>query len=571
MYIVTRLFSILIILFCFRWDAIAKPDIELTSDKISLTDFSMSYYIDQTGRMPFESIKQQTFTPSTNKLALGTKAKTTWSKVVIQNTTQQNLALNLHHPYAYHNHKIEFYQENNGILINSLLIDLDNPNDYQSMYGGTAIYPFIIKAGSQNTFYINTVSYSHQWFTLSILDTESSKRALVGNQNDIAILVGILFALMLYNFLLYVSSRKRENILYSLYLISGTIWIALSYGLLANFFGLYGDAVMKLHITLITMPIFLILFMISIFESKHKYPTEHKVLMGLMIILVADFIYGLIDIKAALEPASSIAALMMLLTLSVCISILRKGNPLAKLFLIGHSLFIGFNVMAVLYYKGLADFMYITCYGVGIGIALEALMLAFILSYRIKLLEKLKASQEELKYQAATDSMTQLFNRRYFNDNACQLVQKCRQDKQTVSVIIVDIDNFKRINDTYGHQTGDKVIIHFANILKSSVRKQDLVARYGGEEFVLLLTDCDQRQASQIAEKIRYQVEKSQLALASGDILSFTVSLGISAVENNDKMIENALSRADKALYQAKNNGRNQICKYSESALSPVG
>ncbi len=539
-----------------------QPIISLNSNPHKLTEFDMSYYVDESRQQSLNQIKRQTFIPSNNKLALGTKAKAAWSKINIQNNSNQPLNLYLHHPYAYHNHKVEFYQLENDNVIKQLKLDLDEADSIQHMYGGAAVFNFDLKPGQVSQLYINTVSYSHQWFTLEIHDELSSKRALVGSQNDIAILVGTLLALMLYNFLLYVSARKKENIFYSLYLISGTVWIALSYGLIANFFGWYGDSVMRLHISLITMPIFLILFMTVIFETRKHYPTEHKLLMALICVLGIEFIYGLFDIKAALEPASSIAAIMMLITLSVCLSILRKGNPIAKLFLVGHMMFIGFNLMAVLYYKGIADFMYITCYGVGIGIALEALMLAFILSYRIKHLEKMEASQNELKKQAATDSMTGLFNRRYFNDHAGNLLLSCREKHIPASIIIADIDHFKQINDNYGHQIGDLVITQFAQILSLSIRKQDMVARFGGEEFVILLTDCSEQQAQKVADNIRKNAELNQIMPDNQPAVCYTVSFGISAVDNKDTSIESALNRADQALYQAKNLGRNKVAIY---------
>src|SRR5690606_4948761 len=143
-------------------------------------------------------------------------------------------------------------------------------------------------------------------------------------------LTGVLVALIFYNFLLYFASSRKENIYYSMYLASGAIWIALSYGLFANAFDLYGSDIFRLHITLITMPVFLILFMMAIFETRENYPTEHRFLQFMLALLVLDFGYALFDIQAALKPASTLAAMMMLITISVSISLFIKGNPLAR-------------------------------------------------------------------------------------------------------------------------------------------------------------------------------------------------------------------------------------------------
>ena len=239
------------------------------------------------------------------------------------------------------------------------VLDLDQASDSPLMYRGSAVYPFRLEAGQSRTLYVRSVSYSHQWFTLLLLDEDHSRRALIGNHIDIALLIGILLALIVYNFLLYLASGMKENIFYAFYLISGAVWIALSYGLLAQVFNVYGAGVFRLHLSLITMPIFLILFMMAIFETRRTYPTEHRCLQLMLLPLLADLVYGLFDIYGALKPASSLAALMMVVTMSVSISLYRKGNPLAKYFLIGHSCFLLFNGMAVLFYKGMIDFTYL--------------------------------------------------------------------------------------------------------------------------------------------------------------------------------------------------------------------
>ena len=186
---------------------------------------------------------------------------------------------------------------------------------------------------------------------LPFYDDVNSKKALVSENFDIAIMVGMLLALMLYNIILFVSSRKKENIFYALYLVSGTVWIALSYGLLATLFGIYGQLMMHLHLSLLAMPSFLICFMMSIFATKQRFPKEHKLLVFVLILLVLDFILGVFNIIVALKPASTLAAFMIVVTLGVSISIYKKGHPLAKYFLFGHGLFFAFNVLVIVYYK----------------------------------------------------------------------------------------------------------------------------------------------------------------------------------------------------------------------------
>jgi len=535
-----------------------SPIVNIDQRSVDLTQFAMSYFIDSTGAMPLSQVQQQNFTNSQNELTLGTNAKTTWSKIVIKNSYSDTLRLFVHNPDAYHLEEVSFYETQSAQLINQSVIQLDKTGPKANMFGGSAVFSFYIAPNQQKTIYIKSVTFSHQWFALTIYDEEHSKRALVGNGNYIALLVGMMLALMIYNFFLYLSARKIENIVYALYLISGTVWVALSYGVAANFFGIFSAELLQLNSNLLSMPSFLVIFVMLIFETKKHYPKEHIALSIILFLLVADFIYSLFDIVGALKPASSLAALMMTVTFGVSISLWRKGNTLAKYFLLGHSMFVIFNMLAVLYYKGISDANVINSHGVGIGILLEALMMAFILSYRIKSLEKIKAQQTELNRLVDTDPMTGLYNRRYFDRKSEELIAAMASNQQELTLLIADLDHFKNINDTYGHDVGDKVIIAFANILTSEQGLADIACRYGGEEFVLLL-NCNLLDAKQVAERIRQKAQETYITIDEVQTVQFTVSIGVHSVAHASTTVKETLTIADKALYKAKSNGRNCV------------
>ena len=168
---------------------------------------------------------------------------------------------------------------------------------------------------------------------------------------------------------------------------------------------------------------------------------------------------------------------------------------------------------------------------------------------------------EELKTASRVDGLTGLFNRRYWQERFDEMHKLCvRRDKPSTALML-DIDHFKRINDTYGHQAGDKVIKMLAALIKRCVRETDLAGRYGGEEFAIILNDSTVDDAKAVAERIR-QLAQRLVVEHEGESISFTVSLGLAQFSPDFKGAMAWLECADQALYEAKENGRNQYRIY---------
>jgi len=173
--------------------------------------------------------------------------------------------------------------------------------------------------------------------------------------------------------------------------------------------------------------------------------------------------------------------------------------------------------------------------------------------------QKLGLVNEELNDMSHRDPLTQIFNRRYFAEQSEKIKSYSQRNSIAFSIITLDIDKFKDINDAHGHLVGDEVIIKVAKSIEKEVRESDIVARFGGEEFVMLLQDCDIKNAYKVAEKTRKKIENTSVEMDSGEKVKFTVSLGVAQFCPEDKgNIESTLSRADSVLYEAKNLGRNQ-------------
>lgn len=178
---------------------------------------------------------------------------------------------------------------------------------------------------------------------------------------------------------------------------------------------------------------------------------------------------------------------------------------------------------------------------------------------------KLEKANRQLEYLARVDALTQVANRRTFNERFQEEWNRCRRNPSAISLILCDVDYFKKYNDYYGHQAGDSCLRKIAAILKENCqRASDLVARYGGEEFALILGGIDLEEATYLAEKIRAQVQESKIphqANPNGDYV--TLSLGVASVIP-DEMQKNTdlISQADIALYEAKLSGRDRVVVY---------
>lgn len=169
---------------------------------------------------------------------------------------------------------------------------------------------------------------------------------------------------------------------------------------------------------------------------------------------------------------------------------------------------------------------------------------------------ELKSRLDIAQHNATRDPLTNLPNRFAFDERMAVEIARWKRKSSPLSMVIWDIDLFKRINDTYGHKSGDKALIAIAQLLSKHCREIDFVARFGGEEFVMLLPDTDAVTAQNVSNKLRENVEKASFKVA-GEKITITLSCGISQIVEGDSC-ESIFERADKALYKAKQNGRNQ-------------
>lgn len=181
-------------------------------------------------------------------------------------------------------------------------------------------------------------------------------------------------------------------------------------------------------------------------------------------------------------------------------------------------------------------------------------------------------SNEMLKYIGLTDSLTGVYNRRYIDRRLLEEIARARRQQYPISFMYIDVDHFKRVNDTVGHGGGDEVLREVAARIKNELRASDALARFGGEEFVVLLIDANLESAAFVAERIRASVAGGMIVLSPSLQLSVTVSIGVACLEpgsaegQGEAIARALIERADALLYEAKENGRNRVVSYRREA-----
>ena len=170
-----------------------------------------------------------------------------------------------------------------------------------------------------------------------------------------------------------------------------------------------------------------------------------------------------------------------------------------------------------------------------------------------------KELQKKMEWLANTDALTRLVNRRRFHELADLEISRARRFIHSLSVLMLDIDNFKSINDNYGHDVGDKVIAYIGDMCRNELRDIDIAGRLGGEEFAILLPDTSPETALQVAERLRHEIENYEMEFSGGAVLKFTVSIGCVSSTDLSLDVEQLLKRADQCLYEAKKSGRNRV------------
>jgi len=370
---------------------------------------------------------------------------------------------------------------------------------------------------------------------------------------------GFLLALIAYNTMLFIGLRSRRYILYSLYLAA---FLLLNVAYTGHGFAWLWPAQVNLQLWIIPFLMGLygitgLLFAASFLDTRSNFPRMHRTviwfcaLFGLL--LLALFMLGsnAWHMAVAFVFVSVFSGLMILLGVLA----VRTGYKPARYFLFGAIAAMTGALLTDLSVAGLIPYNAFSYRAVEIGMMIDATLLALALAYQFRVGQKEKFQAELM---ARADPLTGLNNRRAFYEITKPIWSTALRNDRAVSVILLDIDQFKLINDSYGHAYGDEVLIAVASILTRSAREGDVLARWGGEEFILFLPETNLEKAIALAERLRMAISEMRVAHPNGEI-SFTASFGVAQRLAQTTSLEELTSVADHRLYQSKHEGRNRV------------
>ncbi|WP_286264037.1 sensor domain-containing diguanylate cyclase [Thalassotalea atypica] len=530
------------------------------------------YFQDQSGSLSFEQA-HQIFKASTvrqgnaNSISLGLDVAPVWMKFTIHNleVEAQNYRLSIETPWLDY---VDTWLVKDGQVVQHIQGGDAFPFAKRPMPYRFYAFEHPYSSGTTDVF-IRIETKGPMAIPIQFSSIEKAVQRDINNGYQYGMLYGIMLALALYNLVLYVFIRQKEYGLYSVYLI-GFVLNSLSYTgqlhtIIIEDYGPYFQDWLDIFL-MITYSVAGLHFARALLKTKDYAPRLDRFVLRTTVIIPMGMLIGFVlnQLFFSMLLAFLLNTCFVVLFVAMGVKAFTEQKPLAVIFLLSSvtaAICITVSTLAVAgFFVPYNDY---TFKAIEVGMAVEAILLAIILArqFRMAQLDKLIAET-----YARTDTLTQLNNRRGFQDLSQPIWQNLVREKREASIVLIDIDYFKRFNDQYGHDIGDTVLKEVAQCISKACRKGDVSARWGGEEFIVFLPETAQSQAIVHAERIREAISSLTLNVIRVPI-SITASFGVAGTVNS-KFIDQALcmetlepmiNQADRALYVAKQSGKNQV------------
>lgn len=536
---------LLIFLFLFFYSLNAS--IILTDDTQKVENFNILYFYDESKMLSIEQVSQKEFTKTiSSQFSFGYLDGTSWYKLTLTNKAKnEHFILSFLEPFS---DGLNLYREKNGEFTKSEG-GLSVPLDKREVYDSNPTFSLDIKSGETKTYYIEAFSKFSSAGEFAIY--EQNSYLTKGKPLYIALYMfyfGSLAIVILFNLFLYITIKDKIFAYYTAYIFSYALFILVLSGfdLYLGFEYLHEE----FHVVSPLVMVFLTLFSAYFLQTKMFYPKLYKVLMANVLIYAMLIPLVFITVEPWIEVVNALTTFTFILLIIIATITSKKGYALAKYYLFIMLVYIFTLILMTSVLLGDIENNHFNRYIFMLASYFEILLFSAILA---KIYNKTKE-------QADRDPLTGLYNRRYFSTQADKNLTLSKKHKQSFCILMIDIDYFKDINDTYGHDTGDDILIQLSHKLVELSRVQDIVSRHGGEEFIMLLPDTTTTEAAKIAERIRQSVEKMNVYSKDGEKIIMTISIGVSQSKFDDNLsIEKIILDADINLYQAKENGRNKV------------
>ena len=375
----------------------------------------------------------------------------------------------------------------------------------------------------------------------------------------IGLIYGGVIAMLFYNLFLYFGIKERYYALYVLYLFAFLLMNASYNGYtFMRLFSEYPEVQNWSHsISIYFFVLASLLFSRSFLNLKKYHSTLFTITSYLIYAILCVFILSALLGGYHYHVILSIISVMVASSYIFAIALYSwvTGNRSARFFLLGATSGLIGAFVTALTVMSLIPYSYITYKANDFGMYIDVVLLSIALADRMKITQEKKLMAEK---QAKTDILTGLLNRRAYYEISRSEHKRLLRYHRDFSVIMLDIDDFKEVNDNYGHYEGDRLLKSVATSIKDNMRENDYAFRMGGDEFLIFLPETNEEQAYHFSERIRSEIEIKKLQ-SNTRISTISISLGVSQFRENDVNFESVVKRADEALYQVKNSGKNRV------------
>ncbi len=414
------------------------------------------------------------------------------------------------------------------------------------------------------TYYLSLRAHATMPVPMNLRSGDNFRRHAEREAQVFGVVAGVLLSMFLFNGFIYFSLRDRIYLLYVTYIGSMLVYLHCLNGQHMALLGLeprHGVAMM--WVCLGSVSFFAFVFVKAFLDTKRATPHLHKLLSAVQAFAIGVIAFGVLGMNSVAHPMAMVTGLGVAgAGLAVGVARLTQGYRPARYFLMAWSaLLLGVMTLPLKEF-GLLPQVVPGELGTNLGAAAESILLSFALADRIRILrrekEELVVSRAHYRKASLTDELTGLYNLRYFKERLGWAIRQAMDADQPLSLLMMDVDDFKKFNDAHGHQAGDEVLTRLAGLMRTSARESDAPCRYGGEEFVLLLPGTSLGAALGVAERLRLEFESQLFEVGKGAGATTSISIGVAQLEpeeSGDQLIQ----RADFALYRAKSKGKNRV------------